>query len=169
MHRLIAISFALFITVPLCAQTPGQRREQTNTSTWSANLFGSTVFSLDVPGPTNPSGLSFLTPDQNIRVARIEAFAVQGPWLQSREGNVGPCPIRPQIIVTNGSVTRAVTLSPPSGGFGTPSATDSGPLNLEFRAHTPVSLLYMPGLPNLSSSGYCYVFNVNVTVQYRTD
>jgi hypothetical protein len=170
MRRLLTLLFALLIAIPLCAQTAGQDDAGSGPRTWTAYLFDGVIFSAQGNPPVAQKGpIAVFTPSGDIHVVRIEATTLQGPYLAEPFGtNQDSCPVRPQVLLTDGVVSKAVTLVQPQGPATSPSYTDSGPFSLDLPAGRRIYLVYVPGQPNNSNTAFCDVGGLNITVQYQT-
>jgi len=109
-----------------------------------------------------------LTTPKPIVVQRIEAISNRGPVEIGRNtAEPVPCPLRYALEITNGMTTQAV---PISNVFvnkrSSQTYTDSGGLNLSFRAGDRISLSLV--LPQQSFPPVnCALNGLNVTVQYE--
>jgi hypothetical protein len=157
--------FIVAAVVCLLAQAVAQTTSENRNpfATWS-------IHPPDVPlGKRTVYLVGVLTPIKPIVIHRIEALSSRGPVDISRGQTVEPipCPLRYALEITNGMMTQSVPISNVFISKGSSQTyTDSGRLNLSFRAEDRISLsLILPQQPFPPVN--CALNGLNITVQYE--
>ncbi len=158
-----AVSVLLMIAIVFpCIAQDNSSAKQTPLSIWSVH-----TPDVLVEGRT-PYPVGVLTPAKTIVIKRVEALSNKGPSLGSLpSGEPIPCSVQYTLELTNGTVTQTVPLSNVFLHKKTSQTyTDSGPLNVEFKAGDRIVLSMVAPKPQFPPVS-CMIMGLDISVQFE--